>query len=100
MATYLWVGHLSAITHAGHVIDHFLRAATQGQGCGKPPSSYGTDTSGIGEANLREEESYSDACCCLDSCRNELHQPLTHARQGEEDEDQALNEDSSERCLV
>lgn len=59
-------------------------------------TSNGTNTNRVRQADDREEHADTDARGDLDGSRDGLHQPLSHAEEGQEQKDQAFDKDGSE----
>lgn len=83
-------------THARHLINHLDRTTTQSQRRSRPATSDGTNTRRIRETNLGEEEADTNTGRSLDRGGYKLDEPLTHAREGEEDKDETFDKDGGE----
>jgi hypothetical protein len=91
---------LTSSTHARHLINHLDRTTTQSQRRSCPATSDGANTRRVRETNLREEEADTNTGGSLDSGGYKLDEPLSHARESEEDKDETFDKDGGEGKTV
>lgn len=95
LETYSGVCHDALGTHARDRIQVFGAAATNGKRRGNSTSD-GANSNRIGQADHGEEETDANARGRLDSGGDSSDQPLAHAGEGKDCEDQAFEEDGGE----
>lgn len=100
MGANLWIRHEPSIAHARLVIDELGRTPAQGEGRGRRAAGDGTYASRVRQPDLGEEQANSDARGRLNGGGDDLDEPLAHARERHDDEDDALDKDGGKGRLV
>ena len=82
------------ITSTSHSIQILRRASRDISWCNRTSSDQ-SDTR-IAHAYFGKKHANADTACNFDACWDDFDQPLTHADQREEDEDEAFDKDCGE----
>ena len=97
VSPYSRVCHNAPIT--GSVVE-VLASTTTDRQWRDDVSSDDTDTRAVRHPNQRQKHADAHTACRLESARNDLDQPVPHSGDCQEDEDEALDEDSSKRKTI